>query len=59
MKKNMYWVALLAVLLIIAFATNWGIIIKVAVILNALIVLCNVIIVLYKTYCKKENGNGK
>ncbi|TGJ75371.1 hypothetical protein CAGA_24690 [Caproiciproducens galactitolivorans] len=54
MEKKYIWVFSLAVLLVIAFATHWGIIIRSAVILNALIILYNVAKTLYRAYRTKE-----
>jgi hypothetical protein len=53
MKKDDIWVFSLAALFIIAVATSWGILIRIAVILNALIVLFNIARKLYKSYFRK------
>lgn len=59
MKKDDFWVFSLVALFIIAFAVHWIIWIRIAVILNALIVLFNVGRRIYKNYRKGENPNGR
>lgn len=54
MKKDDIWIFTLAALFVIAFATRWGIIIRSAVILNALIVLYNAAKTLYRAYWKRD-----
>jgi hypothetical protein len=54
MKNNRVWVFILAALLVIAFATSWGFIIKCAVIINAIIILFNICLDIYKIIKKRE-----
>ena len=55
MEKNDIWVFSLAALFIIAFATHWGILIRTAVIVNAIIVIFNVL----KSLCKYIHIHGE
>lgn len=59
MKKDDIWIFSLAALFVIAFATHWGIVIRIAVIINALIVLFNVAKTLYRAYWGKAESHGK
>ena len=58
MKKDDFWVISLVALFIIAIAIHWVFWIRLAVILNALLVLFNTGKKIYNNYKKGKNANG-
>ena len=59
MKKDDLWVFLLVALSIIAFAVHWPFWIRLAVILNALVVIFNVVRKVYKNYKSGDNTDER